>query len=547
MRYHFGPHTNPKQLWTDAILNPSNKIAVDTESPSLSDSSLLGIGIAVSPDDGFYVTPDDENFPTIVQLIGDKHIRKVYHNTLYDLRVLREYKPDVFNVDDTAMMCRLVPMQAVLEYASFWVDRQTERASSLMSEYNVTTMDKLPIEIVAKKCCMDCRATYALSEYLPPKINMKLYETDRRLIPLLDIISRTGIKLDKERRNYLEQYYTKHFSIVKTKANAMGFSLGSNFEVGYMLAERGHFLPMTESKRYLAVGKSILEKLNDPIADMRLQYKHIEKMLSTYLIPFRDMDRAYSRFHIEAATSRISSTSSGKNQKDRNLQNLPKRAEQGDIETIRSMFTPDNSMFTFMDMSQIELRVLAYLSQDKVMLEVYNDPNGDIHEITRIGMGYPNTESGRVNAKTFNFAMIFGADPSTIADRTGSSDIQKISHLMQLWFETYPEAAQWMKYQKENGMRNGYVETLMGRKLLLPLDQGEKHIYNCSINYPIQGSAAEIFKQVILEIEHLVMDMRLPLHDELILNSEYKLNWEELAHLTPIYSPFGVKYKDRWE
>src|SRR3990172_8156223 len=123
--YHLGSNPNPQEAWTQLCSNPPQEIAVDTEIASFQNRKLLGIGVATGRSEGFYVTAEDARLSQAIQLLSNPHIRKIYHNAPFDLRVLRQYEVDTVNVDDTAVMARLVPYpSAALEDVSFWVDRQ---------------------------------------------------------------------------------------------------------------------------------------------------------------------------------------------------------------------------------------------------------------------------------------------------------------------------------------------------------------------------------------------------------------------------------------
>ena len=547
MRFHYGSHPNPKELWQSTLENPPPVLAVDTETVSLKDLSAVGIGVAVSSQDAFYCTSDSQDFQILLNLLCEERVRKVFHNAPFDLRVLRPYDLDIFNIDDTAVLCRLnLEVDASLPNMSFWVDMQTESAKNFLARFNAKTMDEAPTAPLAEKCCRDSLATYRLWEYMQSRAPMAYYNKfERPLLPVLETISRKGIAIDQDRRQELEDYYAREVAYYRTVAEAEGFNPGSAYQVGFMLAKRKNFLPFTKSKRQFMTDNTTLSKLDDPLAQLVLMYRHTAKMLSTYLLPLQGMQRAYTTLSPDATTGRLTSTRM-------NLQNIPKRAEKGIAPTIRSMFIPDDGVFTLIDLSQIELRVLAYLSQDANMLAVFAQPDGDIHRDTEMrvwGTHGPN----RLMAKVFNFAMIFGADPITISNQIGYKNVKQIADWMKLWMQGYPQAARWMLETQEIGLKQGYVETLYGRKMRLPIEliasgeRGLKHLRNCTRSYPIQGTAAEIIKLVMLELNtaEFMPKMVLQIHDELMFNGTVKMP-EGLEDLTPIHAPYEIKYVERW-
>ena len=539
--YHRGTHSNPPELFDKLLTEPPSLLAVDTEVVSLENRTLLGVGVALSSSEGFYVPVEEElRFELLMNLLRSPKIQKIYHNAPFDLRVLRPYSVDCSNVDDTATMLRLLGQPASLEEASVSLGREAQNAKELMLEHNVHTMDKLPQENLANKCINDTQVTFALYEQNKDLVSPSYYAMERRLTPRLEAMSQVGVKLDTQRIEELYQYYNREYAWYLTQCQGMGFNPGSPQQVGYVLAERGNFLPFTKSRKQLSTDENHLKRLDDPVARLILLFRHTAKVLNTYLIPLRGKDRAYTTFHTEALTGRISSTSAGKGNPDRNLMNIPKKTESGDVPTIRSAFLPDSGEWTVADFSQIELRVLAHLSRDQKMLSIFQDPTGDFHGTTAEQMRIP-----RDFAKVFNFAMIYGGNEYTVAANAGMSNVALARQYMLRWMATYPQAAQWMVVQKIEGIRNGYVESLLGRRMPIPTEQGQAHAEHCCINFPIQCTAGEIFKLAIQECEDVKANFRLIVHDEMDLDGRQELA-EGLAHLTDIYTPFSVDYRPRW-
>jgi len=540
--YHLGHHPNYPELFHSLITEPPKLLAFDTEVVSLDNRKLLGVGVAISGGEGFYVPVDEPRFLSILALARDSSIQKIYHNAPFDLRVLRPHQVDCSNVDDTAFMLRLLGLPASLDEAAISVGREAQTAKSLMESHKVHTMDKLPQSELANKCINDAQVTYLLYEKYKDLVSPSYYAMERRLIPRLEDMSQVGVKLDTDRIEELYQHYNREYAWYLTQCQGMGFNPGSPQQVGYILAERENFLPFTKSKKQLSTDESHLRRLSDPVARLVLLYRHTAKLLNTYIIPLRGKDRAYTTFHMEALTGRISSTSAGKGNPDRNLMNIPKKTDlaQAAIPTIRSAFLPDHNEWTIADFSQIELRILAYLSRDQRMLSIFQSPDGDFHGVTASEMRIP-----RDFAKIFNFAMIYGGNEYTVATNAGMSDVALAKKYMLRWMTTYPQAAQWMMVQKIEGIRNGYVESLLGRKMPIPTEQGRAHAEHCCINFPIQCTAGEIFKMAIQECSNLADSFRLIVHDEMDLSGHHQMS-DALAHLTDIYTPVGVEYRARW-
>ena len=151
--------------------------------------------------------------------------QKIYHNAPFDLRVLRDHDVDVDNVDDTAIMARLLPEpSAVLEDISFWVGHQTQSMKRLFEEYKVSKVIDLPFEVLAEKCCRDAMATRALYDYYAELIDMDYYNWLRPMFGILNRISRQGIKLDQARLEELNTYYTNRVMQTRLICTNAGFS-----------------------------------------------------------------------------------------------------------------------------------------------------------------------------------------------------------------------------------------------------------------------------------------------------------------------------------
>jgi len=202
--------------------------------------------------------------------------------------------------------------------------------------------------------------------------------TEMQLIPILIEMSNKGLLIDQEARQEVEEELTEQSEYYFNLCEKVGFNPGSPQQVAYMLAKRGAYsaftrLPFTRGRRgSLSTAVEILEKMDDPLASIVLKYRTYSKLLSTYIKPWAKEDRAYTHFHMDAITGRPSST-------DRNMQNIP--GKKSEITNCRNILLPDSGIWSDMDWSQLELRILAHLSQDKEMLHIY-EIGGDIHQTT---------------------------------------------------------------------------------------------------------------------------------------------------------------------
>ena len=559
---HYGTNPNPQTLWESIICQPTVKVGIDTETFSVSNITMLGLGLAPTPDDGFYITPDDADWPRVQSWLQNPDVSKIYHNAPFDLRVLRDYEPDVDNVDDTALMARLYPeLSAVLEDCSFWVQRQTQSMSNVFKEHGVSRVVDLPFEVLAQKCCQDAMATRALYDYYAERIDMDYYNWIRPMFGILNRISQQGIRLDQDRLNELNAHYGQKIMKYRQLCQAQGFNPASPQQVGYFLASRGSFLPLTRKGGQLVSDDEHLAKLQDPMAHVVLEFRHASKMESTYIRPFLGKERAYTTLRMEAGTGRVNSTNAGSEQPDRNLNNIPKQAEKGDVASVRGAFIPDNGIFTKVDQSQVELRVLAEQSQDKEMIALFRRDE-DIHQWVVDGTGL-----SRTHAKNLNYGIGYGGDVQTIANFLHMTNLTKVQEYIDLYQRLFPQAWDYLLELEELGLKQGYVTTRKGRPLRLPAEQGEKHMRNCARNYGIQGTAFETMTEIMLDpsiLQHMEIT-RLQIVDELIFDGDIDIEGMEfdgekssekgcpvfvvrgrLAWLSGFYAPLEVQKVERW-
>ena len=430
---------------------------------------------------------------------------------------------------------------------------EVHNMGDILKEHGAETVLDLPTDVTAKKCCQDVIATYLLYHSLLPQVDKDYLNTEMRVIQICDRMSRRGIKLDQERRAELEIVTREQAEFLLNICNEEGFNPASPQQVGYTLAKKGaysvfHKLPYTKKRTYgkpraLSTAKEILQRMDDPMATVVLQYRHYASMLSDYLIPWRNNERAYTHWHLDAATGRPSSA-------DRNLQNVPGVKNNGSL--MRSIFLPDTGIWTDCDFSQLELRILAHISGDKEMQHIFSlpkhNPDGtlneeaDLHQQTANFMGI-----GRRTAKNVQFALVYGATPQTLMETAEVRDIRRAEALLTIWSRKYPQAWDWIQGQQYRSVAQGYVTTLYGRKLRLPVEtESEDNIRKKGVNYPIQGSAAEILKRSLIICSDL--NLTLQVHDQMLIDGfvpEEKL--KVLEHMSQVYTPIEYQYLERWE
>lgn len=556
--YYRGPYEDRPEEEIIERLHPSRGIlAVDTETVNTNDYTCIGVGVYVGEHEGFYLQafPDPSPYlPRLLGLLADTRYAKCYHNgQAFDLEVLdrlAEYEgfaaPDDLNIHDSELMAKVAGLPGGLQrIGEEWLGA-TDLFSikSLFEEFHCNNMLDVPFERVALKCLNDCRTTWQLYHYMDERLSDRqrdCYETDRRLIPLLRKLQRKGLGL---RQGLLEEHserLKRNLLRLKRECELEGIeNPGSPVQVGFVLASRGNILPFTKTRK-LKVNEEILEELDDPLAATILEYRGDAKLLSTYVEPWIGKERAYTHYRIDLATGRLASGRvNAWDTVNRNLQNIPP--------AMREVFRPDNSIWSWADHGQIELRTLAHLSRDKRMVDEYRKADPDLHSITARAGGVV-----RSAGKTFNFAMVYGASNKMLARRTGVR-IERIQGMRESWRGLYPGAQGWI--DKQFNQHNGeWVEDDFGRRMRLPEPiEGAQinpkafaaHVGKCAVNYPIQGTAATIVKKGMLMIDKEGWDMRIQLHDEYLIDGDWEPN-PKLAWIHPeLHTPFELKKGVIW-
>jgi len=519
---YYGSQTPESQL-DDFLSQPPSLVAVDVETVSDRDLTPVGLSIATSRDEAFYWPIDSPELPWYV--LQDPGITKIYHNALFDMEALSKLwlnpdrNIDIENIDDTIAMARLLNMPRALSNLAPRYGSYARSMKEVMGRGRKTT-EHLSQEIIGRKCCEDTTATFAVYEELKELVDKKYYRMETDIIPILLSMTLRGVAVDQNIRGVLQEELERDVEYYKLLADEYDFNPGSPQQVAYTLSKHKVFLPMIRGK--LTTKASELEKLDHPIAALVLNYRSASKNLSTYVRPLEGLDRTHSRFHANAVTGRISSTRP-------NMQNIP--------HTLRNMYKPDGDVFTDFDYSQIELRFLAYLSGDRIMQGVY-DMGGDIHQATADAMGIR-----RSVAKNTNFAIIYGATGATVAETAGVS-LKRGQQMLESWFRAYPTAGRWIWETQKVAISQGYVETLGGRKLVLPVDEPEGKLIRKPVNWKIQGSAAEVMKRSMIACRKLPISLQI--YDQLLIQGRVELP-EGLDRLSSVYTPIDVRETERWE
>ena len=399
-------------------------------------------------------------------------------------------------------------------------------------------MQSIGIDKLSNWACQQADATMRLYPILSQSIEKEnlselLNEIELPLTRVLAEIEIAGVRIDDAALNEASETLTSRLDGIETEIHALvgeNFNIGSPAQVGEILFDKLKLDPKakkTKTGQY-STSEEVLEKISHlhPVVNKILEYRQLKKLLSTYLNALPNtINPTTGKIHTTynqtvTATGRLSST-------DPNLQNIPVRDEIG-REIRRAFIADEGHTFLSADYSQIELRLVADFSNDKVMLDAFANDK-DIHAITAAKI-YKTpleevTATQRRNAKTANFGILYGISAFGLASRLGIPR-SEAKQLIDGYFETFPTVQQYMSEAIEKARENGYVTTIKGRKRMLPDINSRNAVVRGyaernAINAPIQGSAADIIKIAMVNIfdeiakRGLKSKMIMQVHDEL--------------------------------
>ena len=541
-----------------------NIISLDTETTGTDPISaeLVGMSFSVAENQAYYipVPPQREEALKIVNelrpVFENEKSLKVGQNIKYDMLVLQNYGIEVKGKLFDTMVAHYVlqpELRHGMDYlAEIYLNYQTIHIDELIGAKgkNQLNMRDLSPEKVYKYACEDADVTLKLKNILEKELKENgiedlFYNIEMPLVPVLAYIERNGMKLDLEALKQTSEDFTARMNEIEKdifSLAGMEFNISSPKQVGEVLFEK---LKVVEKAKKTKTGQystseDVLESLRTkhPVVEKILEYRGLKKLLSTYIDSLPQLINPQSgKIHTSfnqtvTATGRLSSSNP-------NLQNIPIRDEDG--KEIRKAFIPDEGCTFFSaDYSQIELRIMAHLSEDKNMIDAFLS-GYDIHAATaakvyKIDISEV-TKDMRRKAKTANFGIIYGISVFGLAERM-AVDRKEAKELIDGYFETYPKVKEYMDKSIEVAKKNGYVETIFHRKRYLQDINSRNAVVRGyaernAINAPIQGSAADIIKVAMVNIynrfkkENVQAKMILQVHDE--LNFSVPFNEKELV------------------
>lgn len=564
---HFYQTVQPgmgKKLFLQNLMKQKS-VCFDTETTSLNplEAELVGIAFSWEKGKGFYI-PFTENKEEAQQLLEDlrpffedESIQKIGQNLKYDIKVLAKYNISVKGkLFDTMLAHYLInpDMRHNMDVLSeTYLNYTPVSITELIGKKgkNQLNMRDVSVEKQTEYAVEDADVTFQLKEHFVNELGeantQKLF--DEIEVPLLSVLADMeleGINLDEEFLKKLSVDLDKDIlQLEKHIYEEAGetFNIASPKQLGEILFEK---MKLIEKPKKTKTGQystaedvlSYLAKDHKIIRDV-LEYRGLSKLKSTYVdaLPGQ-VEKSTGRVHTDymqtvAATGRLSSNNP-------NLQNIPIRTERG--REVRKAFIPRNEDYVLMsaDYSQIELRIIAALSEEDTMIEAFKNGE-DIHASTASKVfNVPLSEvtrEQRSNAKTVNFGIIYGVSAFGLSNQTDLSR-GEAKDLIDTYYKTYPKLRNYISEQIQFARENGYVETVMGRRRYLKDINGSNQVVRGAaernaVNAPIQGSAADIIKIAMinihkkLEAENYKSKMLLQVHDELVFDA-YKPEVEKL-------------------
>lgn len=529
-----------------------NFFSLDTETTGIDPitAELVGMSFSFAENQAFYVPvpANREEALTIVNIFKpafeNPDSLKIGQNIKYDLIMLANYGVTLKGKMFDTMIAHYVlqpELRHGMDYlAEIYLKYETIKIEELIGAKGKKqgNMRDLAPEAVYKYACEDADVTLKLKQVLENELETngvkKLFEEiEMPLVPVLAYMERNGVRIDTDALKETSRHFTARMNQIEEEVHqlaGMEFNIASPKQVGEVLFDR---LKIVEKAKKTKTGQyvtseEVLESLRGKheIVGKILEHRGLKKLLGTYIDALPQLiNPATGRIHTSfnqtvTATGRLSSSNP-------NLQNIPIRNEDG--KEIRKAFIPDEGCeFFSADYSQIELRIMAHLSNDPHMIEAFQKDQ-DIHAATAAKIYKVKleevTREQRSKAKTANFGIIYGISVFGLAERL-NVDRKEAKALIDGYFENYPNVKAYMDQSIQEAREKGYIETIFKRKRYLPDINSKNAVVRGyaernAINAPIQGSAADIIKVAMIRIyqrfqeEGIHSKMILQVHDEL--------------------------------
>ena len=563
-------HTVLSQADWDTLftrLNTEKRFAFDTETTSLDYriAEMVGFSVAFDADDAYYVplahdyegAPEQLNRETILSqikpILENPSVDKIGHHLKYDAHILQNHGIELQGWYFDTMLASYVVNSVATRHgmddvARLYLSHLTTTYEQVAGKgVKQKTFNQIEIETAAHYAAEDAHVTYRLYEVLSeklkaaPELDSILHKIEMPVARVLTHMEENGIELDLKFLDQLSVEFSNTIQNLEQQVIELAgepFNVSSPKQVGEILFEKlGIKGGKKTSTGQYSTSESILEKIDHPISALILEYRGLSKLKSTYTDGLQkqannDSARVHTSYHQAlTATGRLSST-------DPNLQNIPIRAEIG--RQIRKAFVaPEGRVLLAADYSQIELRLMAHLSQDEALVHAFQHGQ-DVHRRTAaevLGIELEDvTHDQRRQAKAVNFGLLYGMSEFGLIRQLGFSREESQNYIKQ-YFHRYPGIYEYMQRTRQIASEQGFVETILGRRLYTPdIDARNmmvrKAAERAAINAPLQGSAADIIKIAMIEVDKMLpkdqAKMLLQVHDELVFEVDADLA-DELA------------------
>ena len=548
-------------------LSTEKRFAFDTEITSLDYrvAEMVGFSLAFDANDAYYIplahdyedAPEQLNRETILAqikpILEDDSVQKIGHHLKYDAHILQNHGIELQGWYFDTMLASYVLNSVATRHgmddvARLYLSHLTTTFEQVAGKgVKQKSFNQIEIETAAHYAAEDAHVTYRLYEVLSkklqaiPELNNILHHIEMPVARVLTTMEENGIELDLK---FLDQLGVEFSNTIQNLENQItelagqSFNVSSPKQVGEVLFDK---LGLKGGKKtatgQYSTSESILEKIDHPITALILEYRGLSKLKSTYTDGLQkqannDSGRVHTSYHQALTTTgRLSST-------DPNLQNIPVREEIG--RQIRKAFiAPEGRVLLAADYSQIELRLMAHLSQDEALVDAFKHGQ-DVHRRTAaevLGIALEDvTNDQRRQAKAVNFGLLYGMSEFGLIRQLGFTRQESQDYIKQ-YFHRYPGIYEYMQRTRQVALEQGFVETILGRRLYTPdIDSRNmmvrKGAERAAINAPLQGSAADIIKMAMIEVDKMLpkdqAKMLLQVHDELVFEVDADIA-DELA------------------
>jgi len=547
------------EVWVQR-LEQSELFAFDTETNSLDymQAELVGLSFAIETGEAAYV-PVAHNYPGAPQqldrdqvlerlkpLLEDATRAKVGQNLKYDMSVLARYGIEMRGIAFDTMLESYVLNSTGSRHdmdslSSNYLGHATIKYEEVAGKgAKQITFDQVPLEQAAPYAAEDADITLRLHQRLWPDLEQEpslagvLRDLEMPLVPVLSRMERTGVLVDSDMLKQQSQRFAEKLHELEQRAYAIAgrpFNLGSPKQIGAIFFDELEMPVISKTpKGAPSTAESVLQELAEQEFELPaviLEHRGLSKLKSTYTDKLpqmvdRDTGRIHTSYHqAVAATGRLSPSTP-------NLQNIPIRSSEGRL--IRQAFIPaEGYRMVAADYSQIELRIMAHLSEDEGLLSAFAQ-GADIHRATAAEVFGQEleavTDDQRRSAKAINFGLIYGMSAFGLAKQL-KVERSAAQNYIDLYFDRYPGVLEFMERTRKEAHDLGYVETVFGRRLYLSEinarnQQRRAASERTAINAPMQGTASDIIKRAMLDVDHWIesdsppVRMIMQVHDELV-------------------------------